>query len=85
MAEVTSGTTEVAFGCAKHGNVTAEVTSGTTEVTFGCAKHGNVTAEVTSKTTEVAFGCTKHKSLLLARVFKDLNTQIPNFFKKLGI
>ncbi|MEH1836742.1 MAG: hypothetical protein V7L29_33035 [Nostoc sp.] len=52
--------TEAAFGCAKHGFVTAEVTSETTEAAFGCAKHGFVTAEVTSETTEAAFGCAKH-------------------------
>ncbi|MEH2252862.1 hypothetical protein [Nostoc sp.] len=84
-AEVTCKTTEVASGCAKYGNVTAKVTSRTTEVASGCVKHGNVAAEVTCKTTEVISGCTECKSLLLARVFRDLNTQIPDFLKKSGI
>ena len=55
-AEVPTGKTEVATGCAKYGNVKAEVAARKAEVATDCAKHGNVKAEVAARKTEVATG-----------------------------
>ncbi|MCC5609833.1 hypothetical protein LC612_24405 [Nostoc sp. CHAB 5834] len=68
-----TGKTEVATGCAKHGNVLAEVITEKTEVATGCAKHGNVLAEVITGKTEVATGCAKHGNV---KAFWNIHSSI---------